>query len=89
MDHKPIFELKILLEDAAKQVTVGAKYYHYKNDEKYYTVSGLSILEATDEVAVKYVMDDHPEIEFVRPLSVWLEKVVWNSQAVPRFTKVD
>ena len=89
MDHKPIFELKILLEDAAKQVVVGAKYYHYKNNEKFYTVSGLSILEETDEVVVKYVMDDHPEIEFVRPLSVWLEKVVWNSQAVPRFTKID
>lgn len=89
MDHKPIFELKILLEDAAQQVVVGAKYYHYKNSDKFYTVSGLSILEETDEVVVKYVMEDHPEIEFVRPLSVWLEKVVWNSQAVPRFTRVD
>lgn len=88
MDHKPIFELKILLEDAAKQVTIGAKYYHYKDSATYYTVTGLSILEATDEVAVKYTMDEHPEIEFVRPLSVWLETVEWNSRQVPRFTKV-
>jgi len=89
MDHKPIFELRILLENAKNQVAVGAKYYHYKDTEKYYTVTGLIIWEPTDEVIVKYTMDEHPEIEFVRPLTTWLEVVEWDSKQVLRFTKVD
>ena len=88
MDHKPIFELKILLNDATAKVTIGAKYYHYKDSTKFYTVTGLSIWEPTDEVIVKYTMDAHPEIEFVRPLGAWLETLTWDSRQVCRFTKV-
>jgi hypothetical protein len=88
MDHKPIFELEILLDDAKKAVEIGAKYYHYKDTTKFYTVTGLSIWEPTDEVIVKYAMDAHPEIEFVRPLTAWLETLTWDSRQVCRFTKV-
>ena len=87
MDHKPIFELKIFLLEAAQKVSIGEKYYHYKDEVKSYTVTGLSILEETDEVLVKYQMDSHPEVEFVRPLRIWLEQVEWDGKLIPRFTK--
>lgn len=87
MDHKSLEELRALLAEAAKKVSVGAKYYHYKDANKLYTVTGLSILEASDEVAVKYAMDTNPDIEFVRALTIWLETVDWNGQTVPRFSK--
>ena len=87
MDHKSLNELRELLQAARSKVAVGAKYYHYKNPDKFYTVTGLSILEATDDVAVKYALVDNPDIEFVRAFPIWLETVAWNNQTVPRFTK--
>ncbi len=54
MDHKTFDELHRLLEEAGTNVTVGAKYYHYKDQNEFYVVKGLSVLEATDEIAVKY-----------------------------------
>lgn len=88
MDHKSIKELRQMLKEAEYQVTVGGKYAHYKDSAKLYTVTGLGILEATDEVAVKYAMLENPDIEFVRALNIWMETVEWDGQVVPRFKKV-
>lgn len=88
MEHKSIDTLHDMLKDAAAQVSAGSSYIHYKDSLKRYIVTGLSIMEDTDEIAVKYAMADVPDIEFVRPLAQWVEAVEWNGQQVPRFTRV-
>ncbi len=88
MGHKTIAELRIRLEKAHSMVHVGASYNHYKDMNKQYLVTGLSILEATDEVAVRYAMVDKPDVEFVRALSVWLQTVEWEGQTVDRFQRL-
>ena len=88
MEHKTFGELTVLLNDAKRKVEVGAKYLHYKNNEKVYLVTGLSILEDNDQVAVKYAPESDPGVEFIRPLSSWLEIVEQDGKAVPRFSKI-
>jgi hypothetical protein len=89
-DHKPLAILFDEMQSAAQQVEVGALYGHYKNPQAPYKVTGFVILEATDEVAVLYEVqeDGTPRIAFARPLSVWLESVEWQGQIVPRFSKL-
>lgn len=85
MNHKSIAELESILREAATRVVVGGTYAHYKHPHQLYMVNGLSILEASDEVAVRYAMLAAPDVEFVRPLTSWLETVEWNGKTVPRF----
>jgi hypothetical protein len=85
MDHLSLDELNARLRAAAKQAVVGGTYAHYKRADKTYTVTGLAIIEATNEVAVIYRADYAPELSFVRPLAVWLETVEWQGGQVPRF----
>ncbi len=89
MEHKTFEELRRLLKAAETKVVLGGKYTHYKQLNKFYTVTGLGILEASDEVAVSYTSEDNQDIEFVRSLSIWLETVEWNGQTVPRFLLID
>jgi hypothetical protein len=89
MSHRTLAELQNELTQARAHVVVAGQYYHYKHPEVVYIVNGLSILEATDEVAVRYSMVDDPAVEFVRPLSSWLETVTWKNATVPRFTPID
>ncbi len=88
MSHKTFEELSSLLDDASGKVHVGAQYVHYKDSSRRYEVTGLSILEADDEVAVRYASVDEPHVEFVRPLYSWLEDVTWKNKIVPRFRLV-
>ncbi len=83
MPHKSFDQLNHELADAAKVVEIGGEYRHYKN-RCIYTALGLLIIEATDEVAVRYSEVDEPSIEFIRPLSSWIETIDGTS----RFTKV-
>jgi hypothetical protein len=89
MSHRTLTELQNELTQARAHVMVAGRYCHYKHPEVAYTVNGLSILEATDEVAVRYSMVDNPAVEFVRPLSSWLETVEWKGATVFRFTPLD
>lgn len=89
MAHKTLAELEHMIKAAALRVSVGGHYYHYKHPEVMYLVTGLSILEATDEVAVKYAMTDHLTVEFIRPLQSWLDTVDLQGRIVPRFTLTD
>lgn len=89
MAHKKLFELENELTQARAHVVVGGLYYHYKHPETAYTVNGLSILEASDEVAVRYSLATNVAVEFVRPLSSWLETVEWQGTEMPRFTLLD
>lgn len=90
MAYKPFKELMANLDDAAKQVEIGAHYIHYKHPDRLhevYEVTGFTILEATGEVAVKYLPFSTPEVEFTRPLESWLGQVEVNGETVPRFRK--
>ncbi len=89
MSHRTLTELQNELTQARAQVMVAGHYYHYKHPEVAYVVNGLSILEATDEVAVRYSVVDDPTVEFVRPLSSWLETIKWRDATVLRFTPID
>jgi len=89
MDHTPLADLRTQLIAAQALVTVGAHYSHYKHPDRLYRVNGLSVLEASDEVAVRYALLDAPEVEFVRPLVSWLETVSFSGRSVRRFTRRD
>lgn len=49
---------------------------------------GLGFLEATDELCVIYQAQYGEKLTFLRPLTIWLEKVEWEGKTVPRFTKI-
>ena len=89
MAHQSLEILKLAVREATKQVAIGSIHVHYKHPEIPYRVMGFSILEATDEVAVRYAYIDDLTIEFVRPLVSWLEQVEYDGQMVNRFTKLD
>ncbi len=79
-------ELLERLTEAAKLVTVGAEYIHYKN--KPYRVIDLVILEATNEICVVYQPLYGAKLIFVRPVVDWVENVTVEGKTVKRFAKV-
>jgi len=85
MAHRTYDQLTEALKQATACVTVGADYLHYKHPDEPYTVTGLAIMEETDEVAVLY-RSEHG-VTFVRPLSSWCADVTWEGKRVARFTK--
>jgi len=90
MAHRPLAELNADLRTAAAKVKVGGRYAHYKHPELPYLVTGLVILEANDEMAVVYQVEEAGEqVTFVRPLKSWLGTVRWHGRRLHRFTLVD
>jgi hypothetical protein len=87
MGHLTQQELARIVQDADRQVTVGARYAHYKSADQY-TVLEVALLEETDEPVVVYRAEYGEHIVFVRPLSVWLETVEWEGKQVPRFAQL-
>ncbi len=85
MEKVPIEELEKKLKEARKR-SVGSKWRHYKGGQ--YVISGISIMEATNEIAVIYSPLENPDVSFVRPITVWAELVEWNGKMVPRFSKI-
>lgn len=86
MTHRPLEELRQDLLAASGKVQVGKRYTHYKHPEVFYTVTGLAVLEATDEVVVIYsALESGQQISFVRPLTSWLEIVHIDGKVAPRF----
>ena len=85
MAHKALKDLEQDLIDAANLVRIGGHYAHYKHPDQPYEVAGLAILESTDKVAVRYAALENPAVEFLRPLSSWLETVEWDGKVVARF----
>lgn len=82
--HKSYEELGNALEAAAEIVEIGGLYAHYKNPSSRYRVLGFTVLEASDEVAVRYISINHEDVEFTRPLVTWVESIDGN----PRYTFV-
>lgn len=92
MDKLTPEQLKEKIEDASTLVQIGQRYLHYKNNEHTYIVNELVIIEATNEVGVVYEPEYFPKeskVQFMRPLSSWLEKLTWDGKEVSRFTKFE
>lgn len=89
MSHTTQEDLAKKVEDAKKQVEVGAKYHHYKNRDKHYLIVDVGILEATEEVCVVYKALYDANLTWVRTLDVFLETVEHEGSTVSRFCKVD
>lgn len=87
MAHKSEKHLLAEIEKASTQIIIGAQYGHYKDRSRTYRVEGFVIIEATDELGVIYQADYGAKLQFVRPVSVWLETVEWEGQTVRRFQK--
>ena len=83
--HKSYEELGRALDAAAEAVEIGGLFAHYKDPASRYLVLGFTILEASDEVAVRYISIGHEEVEFTRPLVTWMESV----DGSPRYAQVD
>lgn len=86
-EHLSIAELEAELERARQLVEVGGEYYHYRNPKDKYTVTGLGIIEATQEVGVIYEKGSLRALTWIRPLSSWLEQVEYEGKMVPRFLR--
>lgn len=86
MSHKPLDELRNNLASAKEHVSVGVLYRHNKSGNLYKTI-GLTILEETDEVAVRYCPVDIDDVEFVRPLRQFVELVTIDGKELPRFER--
>ena len=79
-------QLAARLAQAAKQVTVGAHYMHYK--QLRYEVIGLALREEDNEPCVVYRAEYGEEVTWIRPVASWLEEVEVAGKRVPRFAKV-
>jgi hypothetical protein len=86
--HREQLDLMREVESAKKLITIGARYRHHKNADKIYEVTGLGFLEANDELCVIYQAQYGEHLTFLRPLTVWLEKVEWEGKIVPRFSMI-
>lgn len=86
--HTEQVELKVRLDQAKKQVEIGAKYKHFKADHKIYTVLNLAFQEQDNALCVIYQAEYEERLVFSRPLTSWLEVVNWQNKKVPRFTKL-
>ncbi len=91
-EHLSEEELLSKLTQAHRDVEVGALYVHWRNSESLYRVTGLAIIDATQEVGVLYKKESGTEvinsIIWVRALSSWLEKASVENVLVPRFQKI-
>ncbi len=87
MPHVSLEELAKQLAAAAKEVEIGSLYVHYKDPTKKYRITGLVVLEATDEVAVVYEAQYDTRVSFVRPLASFSAEVDVDGVSTPRFTR--
>ena len=75
---------------AKTQISVGQQYYHYKNignRDKTYTVIGLAINEADQDILVIYKADYQKQLTWARPLSVFFEDIEIDGKIIKRFQK--
>lgn len=79
-------QLSIKLIEAAQQVTVGARYVHYK--QLSYKVLALALREEDNEPCVVYQAEYGDKVTWIRPVSSWVEDVEIDGKRVRRFTKI-
>lgn len=74
------------LAPAAKQVSVGARYMHYK--QRSYKVAALALREEDNEPCVVYRAEYSDNVTWIRPVVSWLEEAEVDNKKVKRFTKI-
>ena len=77
-------KLAARLADAARKVSVGARYRHYK--QLTYKVVSLALGEEDLEPCVVYQAEYGDRLTWTRPLSSWLEQIEVDGKKVDRFT---
>jgi len=87
MGHIPESELLEQLEEANKQVEVGARYRHSKTGLEV-TVLHIGLIEEDEEPAVIYQHEDGAKIIWVREVEDFVREVEIDGEKVPRFTKI-
>lgn len=85
---KDTAKLENILETLKNQIPVSAQYFHYKNPSQSYTIISHGIIEATEEPAVVYQAEYGDKTTWIRPASIFLEKVEYEGKKVPRFTRI-
>jgi hypothetical protein len=83
-DHSQLFAH---LVEAAKRVTVGARYVHYK--QLSYKVIGLALCEDDNKPCVIYQAEYGDKITWTRPVSNWLEEIVVDGKKMKRFARIN
>jgi len=94
MSHKTEEELNSLLEEARSKVSVGSKYYHYKNPDNQYVLIDVAIFEGDESVCVIYrPLYMASNVLWIRKLEGeggWLTPAVSeNGEQTDRFVKVN
>ncbi len=79
-------QLSIRLAEAAKQVSVGARYLHYK--QLSYKVIGIALREEDMEPCVIYQAEYDDKLTWIRPVSSWLEEIEVDGKKLKRFTQI-
>ncbi|MDR3125461.1 MAG: DUF1653 domain-containing protein [Candidatus Nomurabacteria bacterium] len=87
MRRKTEQDLKNMLDEAAKLVTIGGRYRHLKSGGEY-TLVDLALFEATEEVSVIYRADYGDGLLWVRSLAVFLGEVEIDGVHRPRFEEI-
>lgn len=80
-------QLSARLAKAAQQVTVGARYMHYK--QLSYKVLALALREEDNEPCVVYQAEYGDNVTWIRPAASWIEDLDINGKKVKRFTKIE
>lgn len=86
-DLIPEEEIEAILSEAAKRVSVGSRYRHYKNGNTY-LVKELAIMRYTGEPCVIYEAEYGKHLTFVRKLEEWFIPGEIDGKEVERFQKI-
>jgi len=79
-------QLSAKLAKAIKQVTVGARYMHYK--QLTYKVVAIALREEDNEPCVIYQAEYGDRLTWIRSVTNWVEDVEADGKKVKRFTKI-
>jgi len=83
-------DLRIELTELAEEVAIGGLYRHYKNIDSRYIVKALCVLKESDVIAVRYSPAAAQDIDYICPVSEWLESVEKSEgETVQRYELVD
>lgn len=79
-------QLSARLLQAGTQVTVGARYIHYK--QLTYKVLSIALREEDNEPCVVYQAEYGNNVIWIRPVTSWLEAVEVDGKKMRRFTQL-
>ena len=82
-------DLQKKVDNALKQVAVGAQYTHFKDPTKLYVVESIGLLENTEEVCVSYRALYGKGILWIRTLEDFFAKKEVGGKKTTRFNRVE